>query len=42
MQNGADMTALSVSSDGSLLSFINKKDGSLWLVNFSKFPPATQ
>ncbi len=32
---GLDMTHLSVSQDGTHLAFINKKDGSLWLVNLS-------
>lgn len=32
---GLDMTHLSVSQNGTHLAFINKKDGSLWLVDFS-------
>jgi hypothetical protein len=36
LKNGADMTHLALSDDGADLTFINKKDGTLWLVDLSR------
>lgn len=38
IQGGADMTQLVISPDGNFLSFINKKDSTLWSVDFSARP----
>ncbi len=42
VSEGLDMTSFDVSPDGNFLSFINKKDGSLWLVDFSAQTEAQQ